>query len=649
MDLSRSESSLSCIRPPSSLLIERPVEHDEPTDAREKEKRLEFPDVFSPSPHAAPAILPRAMVQGEEKRFESVAVFSPSPEAIPATSPKNVAQNQEKRFDFPDVFSPTPEDAPPILPRAIIQKEERRLDMPEVFSPTPDTMSPVRPTTNHHLPSSSSHQPSSIEVISTPFSLRNFKSGELERRGAPAREVLRNQFTGPRPVGDPALLAAQQYKLIYPPASRDAYPNIERFPFTFVESSKPVDLDEPMGGYVEESDKLASFLTTQSKKYAKDYAKYARQHAKLTTTWDKINDARYAKAEKESRRSDHNPAKGEHKIIEPLTRSQQRKIVELETDLAPLMEKVALNRAETESTIAAAFMFDWDNADRAPTKHQVSVLRELKGFEKFVFEKEKPEVKTGLDYVLTDADMHGNALSRNPTQPLFDDIRAESKKVYRETFWKQRKEDLLLAPLTSLPLSPPPEPVESTEAPWEAFLCPKPKTTVKKSRAALSTTIPEWFTIFVRLNIFKFESLKLHNQFSELLRTIRKLESRINSPEPPARPRWDLEWHEPNPSWSTPWKCRSDRDAPVGERMCRQCHGTGTAAEPQGKTPDEDVTLGGDFDFADVFETSWDAKKPDTESPETQLQEIKVGIKKAIAMANKKDAERVRARPVRKW
>lgn len=83
--------------------------------------------------------------------------------------------------------------------------------------------------------------------------------------------------------------------------------------------------------------------------------------------------------------------------------------------------------------------------------------------------------------------------------------------------------------------------------------------------------------------------------------------------------------------------------------MCRQCHGTaGAVVEPQVMTPDEDVTLEGDFDFADVFETSWDAKKPDTESPETQLQAIKVGVKKAIAMANEKDAERVRARPRRK-
>lgn len=558
MDPSLSESSLSCIRPPSSLLIERPVEHDESADAQGKEKCLEFPNVFSPSPQAARHILPRVIIQDEERHFESVAVFSPSLETALPTSPKNVVQHQEKRFEFPDVFSPTPEDAPPILPRVIVvQDEERRLDPPDVFSPTPDTVSPTRPTTNHHLPSSSSHQPSSIELISTPAILRNFKTGELERQGAPAREVLRDQFTGPRPVGDPSLLAIQQYKLDFPPASRDAYPDIERFPFTFVESSKPVDLDEPMGGYVEQSDKLASFLAAQSKRYAKDYARYSRQHAKLTATWDRINDARYAKAEKESRRPDHNPAKGEHKIIERLTRSQQRKIVELETDLAPLMEKVALNRAEAEGAIAAAFMFDWDHADRAPTEHQISILRELEGFEKFVFEKEKPEVKTGLDYVLTDADMHGNALSRNPTQPLFDDIRAVSNKVYREAFLKQRKEELLLAPLTSLPLSPPPEPVEFSEAPWEAFLCPRPKPTVKKNRSAPSTTVPEWFAIFVRFDMFKFESLKLQDQFNELLRTIRKLESRINSPDTPARPTWDLEWHDPHPSWSTPVRQKS--------------------------------------------------------------------------------------------
>lgn len=73
----------------------------------------------------------------------------------------------------------------------------------------------------------------------------------------------------------------------------------------------------------------------------------------------------------------------------------------------------------------------------------------------------------------------------------------------------------------------------------------------------------------------------------------------------------------------------------------------GTAVEPKAKMPDEDVGLEGDFDFADVFEPSWDAKKPDVESPETQLREIKVGIKKA--MAARKDAGKVQARPVRKW
>ncbi|KAJ3465656.1 hypothetical protein MRS44_006314 [Fusarium solani] len=528
MDLGRSESSLSCIRPPSSLLIERPVEPDEPANAQEKGKRIHFFDVFCPSSPAASPISPRAIIQNEEKRFE-----------------------------LPDVFSPTPEDVPPILPKAIIQNEQTHLNLPDVFSPTPDTVSPARPTTDHHLPSSSSHQHSSIEVISTPADLRNFKSGELERQGAPAREVLRDQFTGPHPVGDPSLLAPLEYKLIYPPASRDAYPNIERFPFTFVESSKPVDLDEPMGGYVEQSDKLEDFLTAQSKKYTKDYAKYARQHAKLTATWDKINDARYAKAEKESRRQDHNPAKGEHKIIEPLTRNQQRKIINLETDLAPLMEKVALNRAETEGAIAAAFMFNWDHADRAPTEHQISILRELKGFEKFVFEKEKPEVKTGLDYVVTDADLHGHAMSRNPTQPLFDDIRKESKKVYQEAFWKQRKENLLHAPVTSLPLPPPPEPVESAEAAdWEAFLCPKSKTSVN-NEAKSSTPVPDWFAIFVKSSIFKFESFKLQDQFNELLRAIRKLESRINNPDTPARPKWDLEWHDPSLAWSTPVRQKS--------------------------------------------------------------------------------------------
>jgi hypothetical protein len=312
-----------------------------------------------------------------------------------------------------------------------------------------------------------------------------------------------------------------------------------------------------MGGYVEQSDKLEDFLTAQSKKYTKDYAKYARQHAKLTATWDKINDARYAKAEKESRRQDHNPAKGEHKIIEPLTRNQQRKIINLETDLAPLMEKVALNRAETEGAIAAAFMFNWDHADRAPTEHQISILRELKGFEKFVFEKEKPEVKTGLDYVVTDADLHGHAMSRNPTQPLFDDIRKESKKVYQEAFWKQRKENLLHAPVTSLPLPPPPEPVESAEAAhWEAFLCPKSKTSVN-NEAKSSTPVPDWFAIFVKSSIFKFESFKLQDQFNELLRAIRKLESRINNPDTPARPKWDLEWHDPSLAWSTPVRQKS--------------------------------------------------------------------------------------------
>ncbi|KAI8679810.1 hypothetical protein NCS57_00259800 [Fusarium keratoplasticum] len=557
MDLGRSESSLSCTRPPSSLLVERPVESDEPVNAQEKGKRIHFFDVFCPSSPAVSPALPRAIVQNEEKRFESAAVFSPSPEAGPSTSPKNVVQNKEKHFELPDVFSPTPENVPLILPRAIVQNDQTHLNLPEVFSPTPDTVSPARATTDHHLPSSSSHQASSIEVISTPADLRNFKSGELERQGAPAREVLRDQFAGPRPVGDPSVLVAGEYRLMFPPPSRDAYPNIERFPFLFVESSKPVDLDEPIGRYVEQSDKLEDFLTAQSKKYTKDYIKYARQHAKLTATWDKINDARYAKAEKESRRQDHNPAKGEHKIIEPLTRNQQRKVIELETDLAPLMEKVALNRAETEGAIAAAFMFNWDYADRAPTKHQISILCELKGFEKFVFEKERPEVKTGLDYVVTDTDLHGHAMSRNPTQPLFDDIRKESKKVYQEAFWKQRKEDLLHAPVTSLPLPPPPEPVESVEAaPWEAFLCPKPKTTVN-DEAKLSTPIPDWFAIFVKSNIFKFESLKLQDKFNELLRAIRKLESRVNNPDTPARPKWDLEWHDPSLAWSTPVRQKS--------------------------------------------------------------------------------------------
>ncbi|RMJ12383.1 hypothetical protein CDV36_007977 [Fusarium kuroshium] len=556
MDLDRSESSLSCVRPPSSLLIERPVE---PANAQEKGKRVHFFDVFCPSSPAASPILPEVIVQNEEKRFESFAAFSPSLEAAPPASPKDVVQNKKGPFELPDVFSPTPADVPLILPKAIIQNEQTRLNLPDVFSPTPDTVSPARPTTSHHLPSASSHQPSSIEVISTPADLRNFKSGELERRGAPAREVLRDQFTGPRPVGDPSILDPGEYRLMYPPPSRDAYPNIERFPFTFVESSNPVDLEEPMGEYVEQSDKLEDFLTAQSKKYAKDHAKYARQHAKLTTTWDRINDARYAKAERESRMPEHNPHKGEHIIIDPLTRNQQRKIIELETDLAPLMEKVALNRAETEGAIAATFMFNWDYADLPPTDHQRSVLRETKRFEKFIFEQEKPEVKTGLDYVVTDADLHGHAGSRNPTQPLFDDIKKESKKVYYETVWKQRKEECLSAPKMSLPLPPPPEPIESLEpAPWEAFLCPKPKTTVKKDQAKPSTPVPTWFTNFVKFDIFKFESYKLQDQFNELLRTIRKLESRINSPDPPAaEPKWDMEWHDPSLAWSTPVRQKS--------------------------------------------------------------------------------------------
>ncbi|RSL49888.1 hypothetical protein CEP54_012209 [Fusarium duplospermum] len=82
--------------------------------------------------------------------------------------------------------------------------------------------------------------------------------------------------------------------------------------------------------------------------------------------------------------------------------------------------------------------------------------------------------------------------------------------------------------------------------------------------------------------------------------------------------------------------------------MCRQCHGMETVAEPKVKMLEEDEGFVGDFDFADVFEPSWDYKKPETESPEAQLKEIKNGIKRAM-MAARKDTEKARVRPVRKW
>ncbi|KAM0431810.1 hypothetical protein ACHAPT_005060 [Fusarium lateritium] len=632
MELSRSDSSFSCIRPPSSLLIERPVE---PDDVQDEEKCFDLPDVFSPTPEDASPILPKVIIQHEKKNFESVAVFSPSPDAAAPISPEIVVRNEENPFTLPDVFSPTPEAASPILPKNIAQNEENRLDLPVVFSSSPEAASPGQPTTTHHLPSSSSHQVSSIEIISTPSILRDFKSGELERRGAPAREVLRNQFDGPRPVGDPSILS-RKYDLIFPPVSLHAYPNVDKFPFSFVESSKPVEVSDPMDGYVEQSDKLSNFLSAQTKKHAKDYAAYSRQRDKLTAAWDRTNDSRYAKAERESRKTGHNIAIGKHKIIEPLTRNQQLEISELETDLAPLLKKVELTRAETEGTIAAAFMFHWDHADQVPTEHQLSVLREIKGFEKFVGEKkkEKSENKYGLEYTLTDADLHGHAVSRNPNKPLFDDIRVERKKVYRDTLIKQRQEyNPPSPPLCSLP--------EPVNAPWEAFLNPGTKTMAKKEdhQDSPSMPVPEWFPSFVKYNIVKFESLKIHDQLDEFLRIIRKLESRINNPDTHARFKWDMEWHHPSPAW----------DAPVGERLCRQCHGgrQKAAAEPQGKKLEEDVALEGDFDFADVFETSWDAGKPATEDDEALLREIRVGVKKAMVKVGKMKAEKAPARSAR--
>ncbi|RTE80747.1 hypothetical protein BHE90_004735 [Fusarium euwallaceae] len=67
--------------------------------------------------------------------------------------------------------------------------------------------------------------------------------------------------------------------------------------------------------------------------------------------------------------------------------------------------------------------------------------------------------------------------------------------------------------------------------------------------------------------------------------------------------------------------------------------GTATV-EPRVKMLEEDEGFVGDFDFADVFEPSWDYKKPYTESPETRLKEIKIGIKKAMFMAANKGTEK---------
>lgn len=65
---------------------------------------------------------------------------------------------------------------------------------------------------------------------------------------------------------------------------------------------------------------------------------------------------------------------------------------------------------------------------------------------------------------------------------------------------------------------------------------------------------------------------------NELVALEEKTQEQQALSQDPAKPRWDLEWHEGNAEWTAAgrregwWKCRSGPDAPEVERNCQVCH-----------------------------------------------------------------------------
>ncbi|KAI0152280.1 hypothetical protein F4776DRAFT_21686 [Hypoxylon sp. NC0597] len=91
--------------------------------------------------------------------------------------------------------------------------------------------------------------------------------------------------------------------------------------------------------------------------------------------------------------------------------------------------------------------------------------------------------------------------------------------------------------------------------------------------------VPDWFALFTMRDAEE----DLETGWKNLLNSIGDLENAIKHNDAQGtseKPKWDKEWHEPDPSWPYPhrrkhggwWKCRSGRDAPRAEASCMLCH-----------------------------------------------------------------------------
>ncbi|KAF4469611.1 hypothetical protein FALBO_3478 [Fusarium albosuccineum] len=515
MASSRSDSSVSCIRPPSSLLIERPLS--------------------SPSPQSFKDTL------DDQARPPSAAVSSLS--HVGTGSPTHCASS------------------------------------------------------DRHPDSCAVSDTSSIEAISIPPGLPGAKRAD-EPQSATLPIVLRHQFDGPRPV-HPSVVYTDYME--FPPPSRDKYNNDPEFVYGRPETSYPIKHVEGLLAYhASQGDQLLNLLALQSKINQENYAQVTRDRENLKKRQAEINSQRMqfgrAAASRALRRAKKKSDIKLQDFIPKLTRAQKREILDLEERLVESCTKVSVGHAVAEGAIAGAFTLAWDHADQVPTEHHVSVLRVAQGMGKlFPTPIIKVDEESELAKLERETEEKKRTARRNLLRPLLDEGATAARNAYQNAFLTQKNRD-------GLAYLPSPALTKALE---------KTATSSTSNTTARSSFVPEWFTIFITYNIIKFEAKTLLDKFNEYLNTVWKLEARIENPD--ERPKWDddKKWHNPSPSWSTP--------EPV---------------IPQNP---------GDFSFDDLFETSWADDEAEEETPETSLEAIEKGVKRAMAAVEGRDVERVRA------
>lgn len=439
-------------------------------------------------------------------------------------------------------------------------------------------------------PSPKRDDDSSWTTLGTTFDKATPSSQQLDEEGSRGRSrapkpitCSKGNFAGSRPNGDPALDELPSYRLEFPPASGDDYPEDGDILFQPPkESSRSLDVESLLEKYSDQGAELADFLTAQGMEREDAYEPVAaaRQHTQrvLAKFWliqrlkgEGAQDLEYPKPVGRIRHMRKLPSRPR------LTRKQLNHMHKLEVDLVANMEDLAINHGKTEGTIAGTFTTQWDDAEKEVPAH-VSELLMATGFDKRLFHKrlvphpEDPEVAFGND-------VQEMPLDQSFYQSQIDDIREVHRDAFRQSFEAFR----------------PSRPAPSTKIDFHtdvqlSLITSTEVDSLTNIVVPPEPLVPDWFPVFDNLNIIRLMCTTPSSRFIELVNNLSRLQETVKAAEEEERkPKWDKEWHEPRSGWSTRvqrqnggwWKCRSGPDAPRIERTCRMCRNAERRSETQ--------------------------------------------------------------------